>query len=200
MGKVVLLTGAPGVGKSTLRQELKKSISNMVSFDYGELLREQKREAGLKLSYPEIREQSASAIQPYDVQNLDEKVIERINIIRVGADVVIDSHAVTAERYGLRAIPFSQPQLVRLRLDAILVLRCDPSVLLQRIGKNSEGRRRLDAALLGELQTLQQCASITNAIICGCPFFSLDVTSLDADAACRAALGILKTIGLPQEE
>jgi adenylate kinase len=42
MGKTVLLTGAPGVGKTTLRNALAGRFPALQAFDYGKLLLERK--------------------------------------------------------------------------------------------------------------------------------------------------------------
>jgi hypothetical protein len=52
MGKVVLLTGAPGVGKSTLRSALSCRVPGLQAFDYGKLLLSVRR---LKASRSSIR-------------------------------------------------------------------------------------------------------------------------------------------------
>ena len=74
MGKVTLLTGAPGTGKSTLRRSLEPCIAGLQHFDYGELLLRRKERQGSILSYSELREQSSSVISPTDVLDTDEWV------------------------------------------------------------------------------------------------------------------------------
>src|SRR5580698_7304074 len=107
MGKVTLLTGAPGTGKSTLRRSLEPCINGLQHFDYGELLLRCVERQGATLSYSELREQSSSVISPADVLATDEWVIAEIKRLRIVSDVIIDSHALTREEYGFRAIPFS---------------------------------------------------------------------------------------------
>src|SRR3954469_18019614 len=111
MGKVVLLSGAPGTGKSTLRQSLGPLIEGLRHFDYGELLRRPKANHGSEITYEQLREQSASVISAQDVTDMDARVIADISDLRKSSDVIIDSHALTREEYGLRAIPFSAHHL-----------------------------------------------------------------------------------------
>jgi len=139
MGKVVLLTGAPGVGKSTLRGALAKRLSGLQAFDYGMLLLKRKKGHGITIPYSELREKSSAIVTPADVGSVDDWVIGRVSELRQHSDVVLDSHALTAEQYGLRAIPFSADQLRQLKLDAVLVLRCEPATLLKRIHDKPEG-------------------------------------------------------------
>jgi adenylate kinase len=73
LGKVVLLTGAPGVGKSTLRTvALAYRFPALQAFDYGKLLLERKAAEGVKvkMEYRELREKSSSVITPTDVGSI----------------------------------------------------------------------------------------------------------------------------------
>lgn len=199
MGKVVLLTGAPGVGKSTLRCELAEQIPGIRAFDYGRLLLERKESEGVSVQYHELREKSASIISPKDVGDVDECVIGRINELRKDCDVVLDSHALTAEHYGLRAVPFSSQQVQRLKLDAVLVLRCDPEVLIERARQNPEGRRDISIDLMRELQILQEAVGISYAIHCDCPIFFIDTTGRRQDEVAKAALAVLASLGFGRD-
>jgi adenylate kinase len=198
MGKTVLLTGAPGVGKTTLRNALAGRFPALQAFDYGKLLLERKAAEGIKIEYPELREKSSSVISPADVGSVDDWVIQRVNELRQHSDVVLDSHALTAETYGLRAIPFSALQLQKLKLDAVLVLRCDPTVLLQRTQQRPDGRRDIPEELMRELQILQETVGISYAIACGCPIFFIDTTRRTSDEVAELAVRVLVTVGLAE--
>jgi adenylate kinase len=196
MGKVVLLTGAPGVGKSTLRSALSRRVPGLQAFDYGELLLERKAAEGVQIEYQELREKSSGLISPADVGSVDDWVIKRISELRQHSDVVLDSHALTAETYGLRAVPFSAGQLQRLKLDAVLVLRSDPAVLLRRAQQKPDGRRDVPEDLMRELQILQSSVGISYAIACGCPIFFIDTTQRGQEEVVEVAMAVLATVGL----
>jgi len=191
MGKVILLTGAPATGKSTLRRNLTARISNLVDFDYGRLLLNQKSAEGIDISYENLRAHSADVISPSDVSNLDERVIEEISKLRSTSNVVLDSHAVTRESYGFRAVPFSNEQLSRLKLDVVFVLRCDSAALLERMSEDRKGRQVVSLELAQEHQQLQECVGVVYAISCGCPFFVLDTTQLSEEDVLNQALKLL---------
>lgn len=194
--KVILLTGAPGTGKSTLRRTLGQRISRLRHFDYGELLLRSKEREGTQLTYEKLREQSAAVITPSDVSNTDDRVIREVTHVRSEAHVIIDSHALTRETYGFRAIPFSLQQLGRLGLDAIIALRCEPGELLRRVESDRGGRRKLTPDLASEIQTLQESLCLVYAVTCGCPSYMIDTTGLSPEQVAETAGTILKQIGV----
>jgi adenylate kinase len=196
MHKVVLLTGAPGSGKTTLRRGLTQQIPNLQGFDYGELLLRRKTHQGLNLRYEELREQSAAVISPSDVAATDDWVVSEIGRLRSSSHVIIDSHALTREAYGFRAIPFCLVHLRDLKLNGVVVLRCDPETLIKRVQADPRGRRDLSVELAREIQLLQESLSIMYAVACACPFYAIDATQLTADQVLMVSLEILTKLGI----
>lgn len=196
MGKVILLTGAPSVGKSTLRRSLASQYPELVHFDYGELLRQKKENEGKCLSYEQMRAQSAGLIHTNDVHSLDEYLIGKVAELRQKHDIIIDSHAVTREHFGFRAVPFSMEQLGRLNLDGVIALRCSAETMLSRMAIVPEGRQEVSAPLAVEHQVLQECVGMIYAVMSGCPIFILDVTDLNESEVALRAVQLLDKIGL----
>jgi adenylate kinase len=135
-------------------------------------------------------------VAPEDVKNLDERLITEVSELRHRSDVLIDSHAVTRESFGFRAIPFSLRQLGRLSLDGVLALRCDPETAVSRIAVNSEGRRGVTAELAREHQLLQQAVGMSYGIACGCPVYVLDSEAMDESELAEHARIILMGLGV----
>jgi adenylate kinase len=97
-GKVVMLTGAAGTGKTTLARAATTSIRPLQRVDFGQLLLERKITQGLTgLNYEQMRTESARLISREDVRAVDEELIDSLPRLRTETHVLIDSHAVTRE-------------------------------------------------------------------------------------------------------
>jgi adenylate kinase len=194
-GKVFLLTGAPGVGKSTLRKNLEKTISNLKCFDYGSLLLQAKERQRKEVSYEEMRQQSSHIIAHEDVFDVDRELIDSISDARLQHHCLIDSHAVTRENYGYRAVPFSFEQLRALRLDAVIVLHVSPELLTERVNRNPNGRQLIDPYIAAQHQSLQDAFAINYAVICHCRYYGIDADK-DDFAVLEMAINILSKEGV----
>lgn len=127
---------------------------------------------------------------------MDTRIIAEISELRKSSDVIIDSHALTREEYGFRAIPFSAHHLSALQLDALLVLRCDPEVLLARVAADRGGRREMSVELAREIQLLQESVCLNYAVQCGCPFHVIDTSKKTKEEVESIALGIMSMVGM----
>ncbi len=200
-GKVVLITGAAGTGKSTLVRTLLERVRPFKRVDYGQLLREHKlRQTGVEISYDELRRDSASVISPQDVAAVDEWLIEQLPSWRTEGNILIDSHPVTKEAFGFRITPFSLDQVRRIGFDAILVLVGEANTLARRIAEDRQGRPNVDAFQAGFQVQLQAAVAAIYAIACGQPCFAIDTTQSTAEDVSGIALDLLRKVGVPFEE
>lgn len=173
-GKVILLTGAPATGKSSLADSLIGMIPNLEKISFGQLLFQEKKKIIPSLTYEQLREQSATLITSDDVATLDKKLIEWVNNSRASRHIVIDSHAVTKEVYGFRVTPFNYSQVIELNLDAVISLYCEPQVIHQRFYENQKGRimpTNFEMLMHGQLQ--DGIASLYG-VLSGCPIYHID--------------------------
>jgi len=193
--KVVLLTGAPAVGKTTLAISLEEMIEPLHRVDYGRLLLEYKQRTMPDLTYDEMRRKSAQLILPEDVRAMDSFLIERLPEWRAQTNVIIDSHAVTKETYGFRITHFSESDLARIGLDAIIVVYCHANEILRRIEGNPGGRSRISADEASHHMNLIESLATVYGVVAGCPVFLLDGTGSPSETAARC-LEILSGITL----
>ena len=196
----MLITGAAGTGKSTLVHALIERARPFKRVDYGQLLLEHKaREAGVEMSYDELRRDSGAVITPNDVLAVDEWLIAQLPKWRAESNIIIDSHSVTKESFGFRITPYSHDQIRRIGFDAILVLVGEPNALAQRISDNPQGRPRIDAFQAGFQMQLQTAVAAIYAIICGRPCLAIDTTKLAPETVAETVLGLLQEVGVPFE-
>jgi len=142
MGKVIYLTGAPATGKSTLCNQLLNEHSNIEYISYsGELLdyiKNKPHQTGL--DHKTLREKSSSVITKDDVDSVDKIIEEKCRHTRLTKNLIIDSHPITKEDYGFRVTGFNVDILREISPDIIICLYADPTIILNRIISDSDGR------------------------------------------------------------
>jgi adenylate kinase len=199
-GKVILITGAAGTGKSTLVKSVLERARPFKRVDYGQLLLEHKaRQSGHEMTYEKLRRDSGAVITPADVLAVDEWVIEQLPTWRSESNIIIDSHSVTKESFGFRVTPYSAQQLARIGFDMIVVLVADPAKLTLRIAANPQGRPGVNSFQSSFQVQLQAAIATLYAITCARPCFAVDTTELDAQELLEAVLNLLEQSGVPLE-
>ncbi|MBZ5671050.1 MAG: AAA family ATPase [Acidobacteriia bacterium] len=190
-----MLTGAPGTGKSTLAGLIQQIVKPLQTVDYGQLLLERlEQRTGSRISYSQLRKLSSDVVSHKDVEKLDADLISELGRLRRRTNVVIDSHAVTRERFGYRITPYSGDQLRKLRLDAVVCLHCDPEVLVNRVQANPGGRPSVSPEEARHHQFLQEAVALVYAIGCGCPLFIVDNTRRSADEVAHEFISVLTKV------
>lgn len=172
---VIYVTGPPATGKSTLLSALEAALQPMRTFSYSKELADQVgRRVRQEVSEEDMRRYSAAVIRPEDVVAVDEALISLAAQVRNKSHLVIDSHAVTKEGFGFRVTPFSLEQVARLAPTKIFMLYCEPTLVIERIQRNSEGRpqvTRFEAELHAQLQAT---VALTYGMHLGIPTYFLD--------------------------
>jgi adenylate kinase len=197
MAKLVLLTGLPGVGKTTVATSLPKPSYERVHF--GGLLREAvERQTGSPLTHSAFREDHHRLVTSSIVRDATLHVRELVS--RSTAQVcVLDSHAVTPTPVGIRAIPDNMELIRCLSFDGIIHLSSEEC--LQRIVQNSnlDGRQQISIAEAAVAETVQLSVSTLYASAHGCPLIVVRAegntgnTVKAVDAAVQAIVATLDT-------
>lgn len=141
MLQVIYLTGAPATGKSTLIDYLKKNVKSLKVFSYSsELINYINNKNSRMYSHRLLRKKSSSIVTTKDIIAVDNKLITFVKMYRNKYNIIIDSHAVTKEKFGFRITPFSYNLLTQLALTQIYLLYLDPKSNILRIKENPKGR------------------------------------------------------------
>lgn len=188
--QAVYVTGAPASGKSTLIRHLAGLVTPLKTMEYGDRLLWSLRRDHPELTREELRARSADLVTANVVARLDEELADALPTWLMTTHVVISSHAVTHERYGVRVTPYSQRVLERLPLAAIVVLHAPSTELLRRSTQAPEGRSWHTAEQADRLQRLQTDVALQYGMVCGCPVFVID-TCDDPLTLAQQAYGIL---------
>lgn len=141
--KTIYMTGAPAAGKSTLAASLSRTFENVEVFEYGARM-------SLWLS---TKADTAGAVKQDELRSGTDRLVTRTDICRINTEMdawihersslshlIIDSHQVTIEEFGLIYEPFTNEELRALRIDEIWVIDVDPSIAIDRIARDPKGR------------------------------------------------------------
>lgn len=189
--KVVLLTGAPATGKSSLTRTIQHRKPEIQIIDYGALLLAEKNKLHEQATYEELRSKSAKMISTQDVETMDKQILGMVEEKRKYSHVLIDTHCVTKETFGFRLIPFYFPVISALKLDAVISLYCSPEVIVQRIKADPMGRPIITPDQASKHMQLQDGMAGLYGAISGCPVFFVD-SSYSLDSLCETVLGVLE--------
>lgn len=189
--KVVYLTGPPASGKTSISEALATSYGATV-YSYGALLTERIEAAR---DQAELRSRSADLVRSSDVEDLDEELVRRVQ--KSDADlIVIDSHAVTKEVWGFRAIPYSSADISGLGITHIICLYASAESIASRITQNAGGRPLPGASEIDTHQQLQNSLALAYSHTLGVPIYFVAneqglIGSVSAIATCcgLASLG-----------
>lgn len=173
-GKVILMTGAPASGKSTLANSLVKNITPLQKISAGQVLFEHKRKSNPALTYEDLRTRSSEIVSAEDIASLDKLLVASSSEKRVQTNIIIDSHAVTKETYGFRITSFHQDLIIELNLDAIIVLNPGPEELIRRIQSDPKGRASMSLDEAQHHMHLQEMLALLYGVLCGCPTYVLN--------------------------
>ena len=174
--KLIYLTGAPATGKSTAGRELARLRSDIEFISYStELVNYvNSKKQNTTLDSNTIRQLSALAITPEDVEAVDSELVKQCQVNIRQKHIFIDSHPVTKETYGFRVTGFRLDILQALSPDLIICFYASSDVITQRIQANSGGRPLPSPYELEMHNQMQVNLAINYGVIVGCPVYLID--------------------------
>lgn len=107
---------------------------------------------------------------------------------RAEGPVVIDSHAVTSETWGLGTLPYSHDALKALSVTHLICLIADGDTLLSRIRADAGGRRLEDSWKLEQLNSTQLALAVAYAHTLGVGLSAIDVRAPLSEVCQKVAL------------
>jgi adenylate kinase len=150
LSRVVVVTGIPGTGKTTLCKELlklaEKSGRRVTVINYGSVMVELTKKQGIPLHRDELRKLKLSLQR--DLQAEAAKMISQ-QAAEAEGDVIVDTHMSIKTLGGYWAgLPFHVLQI--LNLDSFVLVEAEPAEVLFRRPKDVTRRR--DTVLENEIE------------------------------------------------
>lgn len=160
------LTGAPATGKSTVAQAI-ATRTNGQYLSYGSILTD--RLSRVVENQAELRAKSSLVVSRAEVFAADALVESVITRASRESNVVVDSHAITREPFGFRAVPYGFDQWTRMPYTHIVCLWASREVIRSRIETAADGRPLLTDDEFDMHSQLQSSLALTYAHTGGVP-------------------------------
>jgi adenylate kinase len=193
--KTIIVTGVPGVGKTTVLNELKLEASKKSIYikvlNFGDYMFFEAQKSKLVNNRDELRK------LPHRVQlQLQEvaarKIIDEANVSLKANDVlIIDTHAVVKTKTGFwPGLP--QHVITQLYPDSIVLIEAEPREIIDRQAKDTT-RERKDISGKGiqdlvELMNMARIAAMSSATLVGASVFIVENPQGKANEAAQKIL------------
>lgn len=154
----VIVTGVPGVGKSSVMEGVSKAFSVPV-VNYGSVMFEEAKARKLAESRDQMRKLPAET-----QRQIQAKAAERIGAM---TDAIIDTHCLIKTREGyLPGIPMTVLTLIA--PHAVVLVEAPPAQIFARRGKDASRSRDADSeGAIAEHQELNRAAACAMAVVSG---------------------------------
>ena len=175
--KVVYLTGAPGVGKSTLANELGAKSERVKVFNYGSAMVDSiaaRRSSNRPPSVEELRRDTYAVVGRDDIKAVNAALAAWISEHRNDSHLIIDTHQVALDQSGLIALTFSQDELGSFLADEVWVISTSVETAISRISRDPNGRNIPSPRIAGLHATLQENLALYYSSVWHCYFRILD--------------------------
>ena len=196
MRKVCLVTGTPGVGKTTLCSALARELPTRYQhISFGGLILKCLNEDGFGGTEADLRRRVSQLVTAQVISRATDLLVQETN-----ADgnenlwLLLDSHAVSQDRFGFIATPDGPSYFQRLRYSAIINLFADPTEVLKRSNPDETGRQARTADDVATHANLQNAVTVLYSAFSACPAFFVDA---NARAGCLTE--VVDRLLCPQE-
>lgn len=167
MGKKVVVTGVPGVGKTTVingaMERLAAEDVKYVTVNYGSFMFEVARKNDLVSDRDEMRRLSGD-----DQKHLQKAAASEIAAMSADANIIIDTHSSISTPAGFLA---GLPEWVLRELmpDMIVLVETDPDqILMRRLGDDTRIRDMEGARAIAGHQEFNRAIAAAYAMYTGC--------------------------------
>ncbi|MFC1787161.1 adenylate kinase [Halobacteriota archaeon] len=165
MGKLVVITGVPGVGKSTVVQFALEGIKEKYELmNFGDYMFDAAKESGLVEHRDEMRMKMPLEIY----KSIQELAAEKISDKAKEMNIILDTHCSVLKPQGYYpGLPHHV--LKKLTLDILVVVESSEEGIMARRRKDEDIRKREDPII--EQQHLNRMYAATCSVITGVPLF-----------------------------
>lgn len=194
MGKVLLLTGIPGVGKTTLATAAVRRWAPVEVVSFAQLLLEALQRAGKERDHESLRrdqDRTSSEIVAEVRSALVRKVVE----LRTHTNVLIDAHAVTKKAHWIQVTPASAGDLSSLGLDGIIVTHGDHAEISNRTATGQGGRVPVGLGEVAVLERFQDAVAVYYAAQSACSVYAVDVSG-DEETSLKRLSAVFDAVGM----
>lgn len=171
---IVLVTGVPGVGKTTLCKFMVSVWPNdYVHISFGTLILRTLSLNAEWVTEPELRRAAASLVTHRTLTEATELLMVEVAEAQHRI-VLIDSHAVSQDRFGYIVTPDGRTYFDRLQYGAIVQLQAAPPTILARSAPDVSGRQARNEKDIELHYVLQSAVSVGYSAASECPLYVVE--------------------------
>lgn len=190
--KLVLVTGAPGVGKSSVTSYLEKHSPGVFRrVHYGDLI---SRVLG-GVSEKSLRTDVSRFITREVLRSADSLLEEELQSSKSsGLITLVDSHAVSMCKHGFLMTPDGSSFFQKFRYSAIIMLYAHPRVVFSRSEPERSGRQYKSHRDVEMLDSLLKSVVVCYSSWCQCPALLIEAGGEVAGVAVNTQVAIEETL------